>query len=269
MAIRREERFRSNKKPGRDETTRGAKDNLCWGRNGVVSMLESVPQACSKIYMATGSQRAFRDIVLNLAGPRAIEVVEAGGSYLDELTGGEKHQGIVAEVEMPRPLDLSELSDKEGPGLVLAMDHLKDPHNFGAMIRTAEVAGAHGVIYPTRRSVGITGTIIKTSAGAAFRLPLFEVVNLVRALEDLKKKGYWVVGLDHEAKMDIWEAPLPDRMVLVVGSEGEGLSRLTSERCDDLRRIPMTGKTGSLNASVASALGMFEWRRLYPSSESI
>ena len=246
-----------------------SKDNLCWGRNSVLSMLETIPEACRKVYMATGSQRSFRDDLLALAGPSAIEVVEAGGSYLDELTGGEKHQGVVAEVDMPRSLDLSELPDREGPSLILAMDHLKDPHNFGAMIRSAEVAGAEGVIFPGRRSVGITGTVLKTSAGAAFRLPLFEVVNLVRSLEDLKKKGYWVVGLDHEAEMDIWESPLPDRLVLVVGSEGEGLSRLTSERCDDLRRIPMTGKTGSLNASVASALGMFEWQRLYVSSKSL
>ena len=254
-------------KGGRVKRDREAKDNLCWGRNSVLSMLETVPEACRKIYMATGSQRAFRDDVLRLAGPRAIEVTEAGGSYLDDLTAGEKHQGIVAEVEMPRALDLSELEDVEGPSLIVAMDHLKDPHNFGAIIRTAEVAGSNGIIFPGKRSVGITGTIVKTSAGAAFRLPLFEVVNLVRALEEMKKRGYWVVGLDHRADRDIWQSPLPDRLVLVVGAEGEGISRLVSERCDDLRSIPMVGKTGSLNASVASALGMFEWRRLYlPSS---
>nr|WP_321503713.1 23S rRNA (guanosine(2251)-2'-O)-methyltransferase RlmB [uncultured Dethiosulfovibrio sp.] len=239
-----------------------SKDNLCWGRNGVISMLETAPEACHKIYMATGSQRSFRDEILGLAGPNAIEVVEAGGSHLDDLTGGEKHQGVVAEIEMPRPLDLSDLPDKEGPSLLLIMDHLKDPHNFGAIIRTAEVAGADGIVFPGRRSVGITGTVIKTSAGAIFRLPLFEVVNLVRALEDLKKRGYWVVGLDHRSERDIWDSPLPDRLALVVGSEGEGISRLVSERCDDLRKIPMVGETGSLNASVASALGMFEWRRL-------
>lgn len=256
------DKFSNNKK--RNYRPDEVKTNdLCWGRNGVISMLETVPGACSKIYMASGAQKSFRDAILVLAGRAAIEVVEAGGSYLDELTGGEKHQGIVARVEMPKPSSLSELPDKDGPSLLLVMDHVKDPHNFGAIIRTAEAVGADGVIFPGRRSVGITGTVIKTSAGAAFRVRLFEVPNLVRSIEELKKSGYWAVGLDHMADRDIWEDPLPDRMALIVGSEGDGLSRLVSESCDDRRKIPMIGETGSLNASVASALGMFEWRRLY------
>lgn len=237
--------------------------DLCWGRNAVLSMLETVPEACSKIYMASGAQRNFRDRILALAGKAGIEVEETGGSYLDRLTAGEKHQGIAAGVEMPKPFSLSDLSAGDGPSLLVLTDHIQDPHNFGAIIRTAEVVGAHGVIFPERRSAQITGTVVKTSAGAAFRVKLFQVTNLVRSLEELKKKGYWAVGLDHRAGMDIWEKPLPDRMAMIVGSEGEGLSRLVSESCDDLRRIPMAGETGSLNASVASALGMFEWRRLY------
>lgn len=261
-------KVRSDRSKGRTTSSRRSEDkDLCWGRNAVISMLETVPSACKKIYMATGIQTSFRDDLLRLAGRSAVEVTEANGSYLDEITGGEKHQGIVANIDLPKPKDLSQLAPEKGPSILLALDHVKDPHNFGAMIRTAEAVGALGVIYPSRRSVGVTGTVIKTSAGAAFRVPLYEVTNLVRSMEILKKEGYWVVGLDHEAPRDIWSSPLPDKLVLVVGSEGEGLSRLSSERCDDLRRIPMVGETGSLNASVAAALGMFEWRRLNPLAE--
>ncbi|PIE54033.1 MAG: 23S rRNA (guanosine(2251)-2'-O)-methyltransferase RlmB [Dethiosulfovibrio peptidovorans] len=248
---------------GRGSSNDGGRDTdkLCWGRNPVFAVLDAAPGSCEKIFLASGTESSFRTRLLEAAGIGGVEVVQTGSSVLDEMTRGEKHQGVVARVLMPQARSLGKRPHRDGTDLLLALDHVKDPHNFGAVIRTAESAGASGVIFPGRRSVGVTGTVVKTSAGAAFRLPLYQVVNLTRSLKELKKDGYWVVGLDHRARSDIWSEPLPERLLLVVGAEGEGLSRLVSERCDDLRRIPMAGQVGSLNAGVAAALGMFEWRR--------
>ena len=132
---------------------------------------------------------------------------------------------------------------------------------MGAIIRSAEVAGADGVIFPDRRSASINGTVLKVSAGAALRLPLISVVNLSRTIDRVKEMGYWSIGLHQEGEHSIWDNAMPSRLALVLGSEGKGLTRLVRERCDELRSIPMKGTTGSLNVSVAAAIGIFEWLR--------
>lgn len=184
---------------------------------------------------------------------------------LDKLSGGEKHQGVICRISQAKTLELDEflrnLSDKSS-ALIVVLDHIEDPHNLGAIIRSAEAGGAAGVISAKRRSALPTDTVIKTSAGASLRLPLVQVANITRTIETLKTANFWTIGLDAKAQDSIWSEDLPARTALVVGAEGEGLSRLVSQTCDLLRKIPiMQEGVGSLNASVAAALGIFEWAR--------
>ena len=156
----------------------------------------------------------------------------------------------------------------EAPALIVVLDHVEDPHNLGAIVRSAEAAGAAAAVYSRRRSALPGGTVVKTSAGASLRLPMIPVVNVVRTLEQLQAAGFWIVGLEGRAEVSLWEDEVPARLALVVGAEGEGLSRLVSESCDQLLRVPIQGGVGSLNASVAAALGMFEWRRTRASASA-
>jgi len=148
-----------------------------------------------------------------------------------------------------------------GPLLVVVLDHVQDPHNLGAVARTAEACGAKGVLFPKRRGALPGGTVVKVSAGAALRLPMVGVNNVVQTVKELQESGFWTIGLDNRMGRSLWSEPMPERTALVVGAEGEGLSRLVSDTCDEIVRIPLTGETGSLNASVACAVGMFEWAR--------
>ena len=184
---------------------------------------------------------------------------------LDKLSGGEKHQGVICRITQAKTLELDEflrgLADKPS-ALVVVLDHIEDPHNLGAIIRSAEAGGASGVISAKRRSALPTDTVIKTSAGASLRLPLIQVANITRTIETLKTANFWTIGLDAEAHDSLWSDAMPERSALVVGAEGEGLSRLVSQTCDMLRKIPISSTgVSSLNASVAAALGIFEWAR--------
>ncbi|MBQ4431237.1 MAG: 23S rRNA (guanosine(2251)-2'-O)-methyltransferase RlmB, partial [Synergistaceae bacterium] len=150
------------------------------------------------------------------------------------------------------------------PALIVVLDHIEDPHNLGAVVRSAEAGGASCVIYAKRRAAVPNDTVIKTSAGASLRLPLIPVSNITRTIERLKESNFWAVGLDGKADSSLWDEALPERCALVIGTEGEGLSRLVSQTCDMMKRIPISaGGVSSLNASVAAALGVFEWTRNY------
>lgn len=184
---------------------------------------------------------------------------------LDKLSGGEKHQGVICRIVQGKTVELEEflrgLADKSS-ALVVVLDHIEDPHNLGAIIRSAEAGGASGVISAKRRSALPNDTVIKTSAGASLRLPLVQVANITRTIESLKAANFWTIGLDAEAQGSLWSEELPERCALVVGAEGEGLSRLVGQTCDMLRKIPISSSgVSSLNASVAAALGIFEWSR--------
>ena len=152
--------------------------------------------------------------------------------------------------------------DKNSPALLVILDHIEDPHNLGAIIRSAEAGGAAGVIFAKKRSAAPNDTVIKTSAGASLRLPLIQVSNIINTIERLKELNFWIVGLSEKSETSIWSKDLPERCVLVVGAEGSGISRLVIEHCDILAKIPIKNDgVGSLNASVAAALGIFEWSR--------
>jgi len=152
---------------------------------------------------------------------------------------------------------------EEGPILAVILDHVQDPHNLGAVARTAEACGACGVLFPKRRGALPGGTVVKVSAGAALRIPMVGVNNVSQAVKRLQEAGLWTIGLDNRAGRSLWSEPLPARTAVIVGAEGEGLSRLVAETCDEIVKIPLSGETGSLNASVACAVGLFEWARTW------
>jgi 23S rRNA (guanosine2251-2'-O)-methyltransferase len=182
---------------------------------------------------------------------------------LDGFYGGGRHQGVVAIVfDKPSRESLEDLLDSlKGPPLLLVLDGVTDPHNLGACLRVAEAAGAHAVIAPKDRAAGIGATVSKVASGAAESIPYYMVTNLARTLDDLKERNVWIVGADEEAEKTLYESDLPESIAWVLGGEGEGMRRLTRERCDLLVRIPMQGSVASLNVSVASGVCLFESRR--------
>ncbi len=215
--------------------------------------------------------RPLKDIYQQ-AADRDIPVTRAERAVLDQATGGGAHQGVIA---YPAAVSyasfddiLAQAASASAPAttatsghwapFLLVCDGINDPGNLGALIRSAEGAGCHGVIVPERRSAGLTGVVAKTSAGAVAHIPVAQVTNLPRALGDLKKAGYWIVGATMDGERTLWEQDLRGPIAVVVGGEGRGLSRLVAEGCDFLVRIPMYGKVQSLNASVAGALLMYE-----------
>lgn len=252
----------SNRRKPKDENTK----EYCWGRHPVLTLMEEAPGNCLRLFIQKSSRGEAIQKIIDLAGSRKIPVQFVDSNQLGRLCPEVNHQGVIALVSSVELFPLSRLNDllppSPEPALLILLDHLKDPQNLGAIIRTAEVAGATGVLFPSRRGALPTGSVLKVSAGAALRIPLFSVTNVARTIQEITRDfGFWSLGLDHKASQTIWQHPLPERCLLVVGAEGEGLSPLVSSRCDEIRRIPMKGKTGSLNASVAASVGMFEWFR--------
>lgn len=226
------------------------------GRNPVVEALRAKVPAKELLI----AQRVEMDNRVNeairLAKNAGLGIKEVSRSALDGITGGNTHQGIALVVKPFQYTDLSQIIKKAGtPGLVVAMDGVTDPHNLGAIVRSAAAFGAHGVVIPERRNASMTGSSWKSSAGAAARMPIAQVTNLVRSIEDMKKAGYFVVGLDAEGTESLPTFSMAnDPIYIIVGSEGEGLSRLVREKCDVILSIPMNSEVESLNASVATAI---------------
>ena len=214
--------------------------------------------------IANNVRPPFLDELVDAARAGRVVYQMVAPEALDRLCPGERHQGVACRLTDVRPVELDPfLKDlpKDGPALIVVLDHIEDPHNLGAIVRSAEAAGAAAVVYARRRSALPGGTVAKTSAGASLRVPMIAVVNIARTIERLQAAGFWTVGLEGRAERELWAEELPSRSALVVGAEGEGLSRLVGQTCDQLLRVPIKGGVGSLNASVAAALGMFEWRR--------
>lgn len=244
-------------------------DDVCWGRQPVLDLVKGSPSRCTRLLIANNVRPPFLDELVDAARAGRVVYQMVAPEALDKLCPDVRHQGVACRVTETEPVELEPflkgLSGAEAePALIVVLDHIEDPHNLGAVVRSAEAAGASAVVYSRRRSALPGGTVVKTSAGAALRLPMIPVVNIVRTLEQLQAAGFWVVGLDGGAVESLWDDALPARLALVVGAEGDGLSRLVGERCDQRLRIPIQGGVGSLNASVAAALGMFEWRRGRP-----
>ncbi len=240
-------------------------DDLLWGRHATQAALEA-GRPIHRIWCTSEMRSAPRFMqLLRDAKSSGVLVEEVTWARLAQMTGGAVHQGIALQTAAADTLDLADLIEgcaalQEAP-LLLALDGLTDPHNLGAIVRSAEALGAHGVVLPQRRSAGLTGSVAKVAAGALEHLPVARVVNLNRSLETLKDAGYRVVGLAEEGDQTLEEADLEGPLVVVTGSEGQGLSMLTRRHCDQLIRIPLRGVTPSLNASVATALCLYEVAR--------
>ena len=243
----------------------GPADDLIWGRHAAQAALES-DRPIHRIWCTPEMRFQPRFMqLLREAKAGGVLVEEVTWARLGQLTDGAVHQGIVLQAAAADTLDLGSLIDGcrtiGEPPLLMALDGITDPHNLGAIVRSAEALGAHGLVLPQRRSAGLTGSVAKVAAGALEHLPVARVVNLNRSLETLKEEGYRVIGLAGEAGVALSEADLDGPLVIVTGSEGSGLSMLTRKHCDQLVRIPLRGATPSLNASVATAMVLYEVAR--------
>lgn len=238
---------------GQPEETGG----LIAGRNPVLEALKS-GRPIDTIYIDTQATGSINKICA-LAGEHGTVVKRVDSAKLDAMAAN--HQGVVAALSCAEYYDLAQLLDmvkKSGkPAFLIIADEIEDPHNLGAIIRTAEAAGAHGMIIPKRRSASLNATVFKTSAGAASHLPVARVPNLAAAIDTLKRAGIWVYGADMSGQA-YTEAELTGDIALVIGSEGAGLGRLVREKCDHILSLPMNGKINSLNASVAAGILMYE-----------
>ena len=237
------------------------REDLIEGRNAVIEALRA-GRSLDKIYMAGSEGDRTLGHIAARARDCGVPVVETDRRKLDALSATGAHQGVIAVAavrEYCSPEDLLSAAEARGESpFLVACDGISDPRNFGAILRSAECAGAHGVIIPRRRSAGLTGIVDKTSAGAAEHVAVARVSNLSAALRDLKKRGVWVYGSAAEGDRSLWETDFTGPVCLVIGSEGEGMGRLVREHCDCLIRIPMRGKLNSLNAATAAGVLMYE-----------
>ncbi|MDP4146255.1 MAG: 23S rRNA (guanosine(2251)-2'-O)-methyltransferase RlmB [Bacillota bacterium] len=237
------------------------REDLIEGRNAVIEALRS-DRTIEQILIAKGDTEGSINVVLGLAKDKGIVVKEVDRKKLDQMSETRSHQGVIAIVTPYKYCELEDIfSFAESKGekpFVIILDEIEDPHNFGSIIRTAEVCGAHGIVIPKRRNVGVTPTVYKTSAGAIEYMKIAKVSNINAAIDSIKEKGAWVFGADMDGKEYCYNTDLTGGVALVIGSEGKGISKLTKEKCDVLVKIPMVGNITSLNASVAGGIIMYE-----------
>lgn len=239
-------------------------NNFVFGIHAVQSLLRNHPEKVIRLMILNG--RHDRRLEKLLKDSHGIERSYLKRAKLDELVSGENHQGVVAQclVSMEKSLHwdeeklLSTIEQQQAPALILVLDGITDPHNLGACLRTADAAGALAVLSAKDKSVGITPVVSKVACGAAETVPFVQVTNLVRSLKKLQQLGVWVIGTSGDAKQSIYQAKLTGAIALVMGSEGKGMRRLTTDTCDELIKIPMAGQVSSLNVSVATGVTLFE-----------
>ncbi len=231
------------------------------GRNAVSEALRN-GRELDKVYVASGNTDPALGRLAAMAKESGAVVVNVDRKKLDAMSQTGAHQGIIATTVAHAYATVEEIlqraADKGEPPLVIICDEIADPHNLGAIIRTAECAGAHRVIIPKRRAVGLTATVGKTSAGAIEYMPVARVANLVAVMDTLKEKGLWIFGTAAEGKTSLYEADLRGPAAIVIGNEGKGMGRLVAQQCDFLVSIPMKGAISSLNASAAAAILLYE-----------
>ena len=236
-------------------------NDLIFGRNSVTELIKA-GRSINKIFFAEGNQDGSIKKILALAKDAGIVCEFVNRAKLDKLCGGGRHQGVAAIAAAVQYSTVEEIlnfaeSKNESPFIIL-LDELEDPHNFGAILRTADAVGIHGVIIPKRRSVQLNSTVAKTSAGAVEYVKVAQVVNVAQTLKNFHELGLQIVGSDISAEKNFSDVDLSGGVVLIIGNEGKGMRRLTKENCDLLVKIPMVGKINSLNASVAGAVLMYE-----------
>ena len=236
-------------------------DGIIEGRNAVIEALRA-GISIDKIFIVRGETDATLGHIASAAREKGIVVVDTDRRKLDNMSRTHAHQGVIAIAAVREYATVDDIlgaaRTRGEPPLVVVCDEISDPHNLGAIIRTAECAGAHGIIIPKRRSAGLTAVVGKTSAGAVAHLPVARVANLTALLKELKDDGLWIFGADAAGDRPLYEADLKGPAAIVIGSEGSGMSRLVAEQCDFKVSIPLSGQINSLNASAAAAVLLYE-----------
>jgi len=237
------------------------KNEIIEGRNAVIEALR-VDRAIDKIFIAKGDVDKALGHIASKARDKGIVVVETDRKKLDFMSATKAHQGVIAVCAVRDYSTIEEIFEiAEGRNelpFIVVCDEISDPHNLGAIIRSAECAGAHGVIIPKRRSAGLTAIVDKASAGAAEHMAIARVPNIPAAIKELKDRGVWVYGTAADGTSDLWHTDFSGSIALVIGSEGDGMGRLVKEACDFVVSLPMKGQVSSLNASVAAGITMYE-----------
>ena len=237
------------------------KNDIIEGRNAVIEALRA-GRAIDKIFIAKGDVDKTLGHIASKARDKGIVVVEADRRKLDFMSQTHAHQGVVALAAVREYCEIADIlaiaAERNEAPFVIVCDEISDPHNLGAIIRSAECVGAHGVIIPNRRSAGLTAIVDKASAGAAEHMAIARVPNISAAIKELKDNGLWVYGTAADGQNGLWSTDLTGAIALVIGSEGEGMSRLVKESCDFILSLPMKGQVSSLNASAAAAVTMYE-----------
>lgn len=245
----------------KDEGPKAGNGEIIVGRNAVMEALRG-GRSINKVLLAKGERQGSINEVIALVKERRLILQEVEARKLDELSGGLRHQGVLAYAPPVEYVEIEDILKKAAelgqPPFLVLLDELEDPHNLGAILRSADAAGVHGVLIPKRRSCPLSATVAKTSAGAVEHVPVARIGNVSQTLKELKKFGMWVVGADMDGEKNYDTADLTGSLLLVIGNEGKGMSRLTKENCDFIVKIPMHGKINSLNASVAGSILMFE-----------
>ena len=236
-------------------------NELIEGRNAVIEALRA-GRAIDKIFLARGDVDKTLGHIASKARDRGVVVVECDRRKLDFMSRTKAHQGVIALAAVREYCEVADIlaiaADRGEPPFVVLCDEISDPHNLGAIIRSAECVGAHGVVIPKRRSAGLTAIVDKASAGAAEHMAIARVANLSSAIKELKAAGLWVYGTAADGASPLWGTDLTGPIALVIGSEGDGMGRLIKENCDFVLSLPMKGQVSSLNASAAAAVTMYE-----------
>ncbi len=231
------------------------------GRNSVMEALKA-NRTINKLFVIKGEREGSIRQIVAMARQKGIIITEVEKSALDSMSTSRSHQGVIAFVAVKEYVEVDDIlriaHEKGQPPFIIILDEITDPHNFGAILRTANAVGAHGVIIPKRRAIGLTSAVSKASAGAVEYVPVSRVTNISQTMEYLKKNNVWVVGTDATGDKAFYESDLKGPIALVVGSEGEGMGKLIRDKCDFVVNIPMQGEISSLNASVAGAIVMYE-----------
>ena len=235
-------------------------EDMVAGRNAVMEALKG-SRSVNKLMIANGSTEGSIKEIIAVAKEKGVNIQYWDRSKLDSIARGIRHQGVLAQVAPVQYAELEDIlqvaKDRNEPPFIVLLDELEDPHNLGAILRTADAAGVHGVLIPRHRSCPLSATVAKTSAGAVEHVPVARVGNLVQTIKKLKQEGLWVAAADMDGK-DYYDTDLTGPLLLIIGSEGQGVGRLVKEQCDFVVRIPMVGKINSLNASVAGSILMYE-----------
>lgn len=234
---------------------------MIYGIHAVQALLERAPERFQEVFILKGREDKRLLPLIHALESQGVVIQLANRQYLDEKSDGAVHQGIIARVKPGRQYqenDLPDLIASLDQPFLLILDGVTDPHNLGACLRVADSAGAHAVIAPRDRAVGLNATAAKVASGAADTVPYITVTNLARALRELKDAGVWIIGTSDEASATLYETKLDGPVALVMGAEGEGMRRLTRDTCDEVMSIPMAGSVESLNVSVASGVCLYE-----------